>query len=150
MELTNLYRCLKEQHQILNEYLDALLKHQKAIINGDSKEIEATLKSIGILLFNIGNCETLRQDIIQQISAKNSFQVKSHKLSDFIDEVNSHKLFNTRDIIKIQASMKKLILEIIKVNDQNKILIDQARTFIKELIGAFSSANRNVLIDRRY
>jgi hypothetical protein len=150
MELTNLFRCLKEQRQILNEYLDALQKHQKAIINGDSKGIEDTLKSIGILLFNIGNCETLRQDIIQQISGKNSLKAKSNKLSDFIDEVNRHKLFNTRDIVKIQASMKKLILEIIKVNDQNKILIDQSRTFIKELITAFSSANRNVLIDRRY
>ncbi|HKJ80491.1 MAG TPA: flagellar protein FlgN [Ignavibacteriaceae bacterium] len=150
MELNNLFRCLNEQHKILGEYLDALLKHQKAIISGDNKKIEDTLKSIGIILFNIGNCETLRQDIVQQISVKYSLKVNSNKLTDFIAEVDLHKLFSTKEIVKIQMSMKNLILEIIKVNDQNKILIKQASAFIKEFIAELTSANRNVLVDRRY
>ncbi len=150
MELSNLFRCLKEQHQILNEYLDALLKHQKAIINGDNKGIEDSLKNIGIILFNIGNCETLRQDITQQISAKYSLNISSNKLSDFIAEADRLKLFNTKELVKIQSSMKKLILEIIKVNDQNKALINQAREFIKEFISELVSTKKNVLVDRRY
>ena len=150
MELSNLFRCLKEQHQILKEYLDALLKHQKAIINGDNKEIEDSLKNIGIILFNIGNCETLRQDITQQISAKYSLNISSNKLSDFITEADRLKLFNTKELVKIQSSMKKLILEIIKVNDQNKTLINQAREFIKEFISELVSTKKNVLVDRRY
>jgi hypothetical protein len=150
MELNNLYRCLKEQHQTLQEYLGVLLKHQKAIINSDNMVIEDTIKNIGVLLFNIGNCETLRQDIIQQLSAKYSLKVKSNKLSDFISEVNKQKLFNTEGLVKIQNSMKKIILEIIRVNNQNKVLIDQARNFIKEMIAVLSSTNKNILIDRRY
>ena len=150
MELNNLFRCLREQHKILQEYLGVLLKHQKAIINSDNAGIEDTIKSIGVLLFNIGNCETLRQDIIQQLSEKYSLQVKSNKLTDFISEVNKQKLFETDGLVKIQNSMKKIILEIIKVNNQNKVLIDQARNFIKEMITVLSSTNKNIFIDRRY
>ncbi len=150
MELNNLYRCLKEQRQILSDYLEALLKHQKAIINGDNKGIEDTLKSIGMILFNIGNCETLRQNIVQQISVQHSLKISSNKLSDFIAEADRLKLFNTKEIVKVQSSIKKLIMEIIKVNDQNKTLINQARAFIKELIIELTSANKNVLVDRRY
>ena len=150
MEMSDLFRCLKEQHQVLQEYLDMLLKHQKAIIFADAAGLEETIKSESDLLFNIGSCETRRQKIMQQLSVKYSLEINSNKLSDFLNEIKKKKLFDTANIVKLQNSIKKLILETIKINSQNKFLIEQARNFIKETIAAFTSTNRNALVDRRY
>ena len=150
MEMSDLFRCLKEQHQVLQEYLDILLKHQKAIISADAAGLEETIKSESDLLFNIGSCETRRQKIMQQLSVKYSLEINSNKLSDFLNEIKKKKLFDTANIVKLQNSIKKLILETIKINSQNKFLIEQARNFIKETIAAFTSTNRNALVDRRF
>lgn len=150
METKDLFSCLKEQHQVLRQYLVTLLAHQKAIINGDLAGIEDTLKNETSLLFNIGDCEARRQDIIQQLAAKYSFEVNSNKLSEFIDKVKSKKLFDTSNLVKIRDSLQMLISEIIKVNTQNKFLIEQARNFIKELVAAFTQSNENAIVDRRY
>ena len=150
MEVNDLFRCLKEQHQALQIYLDIILAHQKAIISADAAALDATIRSESECLFRVGNCETRRQEILSGLSAKYLLENKSNKLSDFIKEINKKKLFDTRNLAKMQNSMKNLITEIIKVNSQNKLLIEQARNFIKETIAAFMSMNKNSLVDRKY
>ncbi len=150
MELTDLFRCLKEQHQVLREYLDTLLVHQKAIINGNLVGMEQMIRKEGSLLFNIGSFETERYEIIQQLAEKYSINIKSNKLSDLIREAKEKGLFDTTGLASLRDSLQKLISEIIKVNTQNKFLIDQARSFIKDVIAAFTKSNNSVLVDRRY
>ncbi len=150
MELSDLFRCLKDQYLVLKEYLDTLLEHQKAIVSGSLEGIEETVKREGALLFNIGSLETKRFEIIQQLAVKYSFEIDSNKLSDFIEKAKEQKLFDTSALTNLKSSLQKLISEIIKVNTQNKFLIEQARSFIKEVVSAFTKSNRNALVDRRY
>ncbi len=150
MELSDLFRCLKEQYQVLREYLDTLLEHQKAIINGNLAVIEQSIKKEGNLLFSIGSFETRRYEIIQQLAAKYSLNINSNKLSEFIEKVKEKKLFDTSGLAMRRDSLQKLISEIIKINTQNKFLIEQAKSFIKEVITTFTKSNKNVLVDRRY
>ncbi len=149
MEMIDLIRSLKDQHQFLEAFLNTIMLQQRAIIENDMTGLEETIKTEGALMIYIEQHEKKVMEIISELAKKYSIEVPSKKLSDFVSEVKTKKKIEVGTIEKIQGSLKKLILKIAKVNTQNKILIEQARNFVQDTISSIISLNKNQILDRK-
>ena len=149
MEMIDLIRSLKDQHQFLETFLNTIMLQQKAIIENDMTGLEETLKTEGALMIYIEQHEKKVLEIISELSKKYSIKVPSKKLSDFVNVLKTKRDIEVGTLDKIQISLKKLILKIAQVNTQNKILIEQARNFVQETISSIISLNKNQILDRK-
>ena len=149
MEMSDLFNLLKEQHQFLEAFLDTIVLQQQAIIESDLKGLEDSIKTEGALLINFDHYERHMTEMIRQLSEKYSLNASSGKLTDFINTLKGKREFNPKNFIKIQSSMQKLMAQIVIINNQNKLLVDQARNFIKETVSALIINNQNPILDRK-
>lgn len=146
--MSNLFKALKEQYEFMQAYLGTILQHQDAIIKGNIEELEETIKSEGALLIILENYQQKIVGIIKELSSKYSLGLKDYKLSEFISAVNENDSYDTSNLSKMRTSLTKMGIEITKINNQNKLLVDQARYIIKETIGALVNANKVPTLDR--
>lgn len=148
MEMSNLFKALKEQYEFMHAYLGTIIQHQQAIIQGNISELEETIKSEGALLIILENYQHKIVEIIKALSQKYSLGLENFKLSEFIAAVNENDSYDTVNLTKMKTSLIKMGIEITKINNQNKLLVDQARYIIKETISALVSANNVPTLDR--
>ena len=149
MEMTDLFNLLKEQHQFLEAFLNTIVLQQRAIIESDLKGLEETIKTEGALLINFDNYEKHMTEMIRELSKKYSLNASSGKLTDFVNTLKGKREFNPKSFIKLQISLQKLMEQIMKINNQNKLLVDQARNFIKETVSALVNNSQNPILDRK-
>jgi SMC interacting uncharacterized protein involved in chromosome segregation len=149
MEMKDLFSSLKDQHEFLQTFLDTIILQQKAIITNDIIGLEETIKTEGALLLNVDHYEKQMADIIKQLSEKYSVDSSSNKLTDFINALKGKNEFNPNSIAKLHSSLKKLVSQIVKINDQNRMLIEQARNFVKETVSALVINNQSPIFDRK-
>ncbi len=149
MDMNDLLKLLKDQHQLLHAFHDTIVIQQKAIIGNDVKGLEETIKTEGALLINIELYEKHVEEVIMQLSSKYEINNSANKLSEFIEAIKIKREINPINLIKLQISLRKMVTQIIKVNNQNKMLIDQARYFIKETIAALVNKNHTSILDRK-
>jgi hypothetical protein len=149
MEMKDLFNSLKDQHEFLQTFLDTIILQQKAIINNDIRGLEETIKTEGALLINVDRYEKQMAEILKQLSEKYSINSSSNKLVDFINGLRGKRELNPNNIVKLHSSLKKLVSQIMKINDQNRMLIDQARNFVKETVSALVNNNQSAIFDRK-
>ncbi len=149
MELNSLFNELKFQHELLQRLLDLIFLQQTAIINNDIKSLEEVLQKEGAFFNEIEARQKLISNMISEMAVKNSLRLKSNNLTDFIDALKIKNEFKLGKLIKLHESMKNLVYQIIKVNNQNKLLINQAKNFVKELIAIFMRSNKSAILDRK-
>ncbi|MHB8578545.1 MAG: flagellar export chaperone FlgN [Ignavibacteriaceae bacterium] len=147
--MNNLFNELKKQHELLQKFLDLISLQQNAIINSDIKVLEETLKTESTFFNEIKISQNLTIDTIKNLSEKYSLNLKSNKLSDFLEAMKDKNEVKIVTFFKLQTSLKKLISNINTVNNQNKMLISQARNFIKEIISVFANSNKSPILDRK-
>ena len=148
MEMSDLFDVLKEQYESLHAYLGTLIKHQEAIISGNIDELEKTIKNEGALSIIVENYKNKIVNVIKNLSGKYLLKLQNYKLSDFITAVNYNERYDTDKMSKMQDSLMKMGNEIIKVNNQNKLLVDQARYLIKGTISIIVDENNAPILDR--
>ncbi len=149
MDMNDLLKLLKDQHQLLQAFHDTIVLQQKVIINNDVKGLEETIKTEGALLINIELYEKHVEEAIKQLSNRYGIKNSSGKLSEFVDAIKVRKEINSMNLLKLRNSLQKIVANTIRVNNQNKMLIDQARYFIKETISALVSKNHTSILDRK-
>lgn len=149
MDMNDLLKLLKDQHQLLHAFHDTIVLQQKVIINNDVKGLEETIKTEGALLINIELYEKHVEEVIKQLSDKYGIKNSSGKLSEFIEAIKVKREINSINLIKLRNSLQKMVAQTVRVNNQNKMLIDQARFFIKETITALVNKNHTSILDRK-
>ena len=149
MEMSDLFSSLKDQHKFLEAFLNTITLQQRAIITNDIAGLEETIKTEGALLIHIDQYEKQMIKIINELSHKYSLDVSSNKLSEFLEKASELKEINTQSIVKIQSSLKTLAMQIAKLNAQNRMLVEQARSFIQETVAAIINSSKNQIFDRK-
>ncbi len=149
METKQLAKILKEQEKNLKEFLDAALQKQKGIISQDFEEIQKAIALEEKLLRKINSTEKIRNEFIKEMSIKYSLELNSSSLSGIIKIYETKQDPNLDVFVKLQKTLKNLIDKIWQVNWQNRVLIDNARNFIKETIHALNHSNKKPLLDRK-
>jgi hypothetical protein len=149
MEMINLFDELKKQQELLQKFMDLISLQQKAIIDGDIISLEETLKKESVYFNEIEVNQKMTIETIKNLAEKYSLTLKSNRLSDFLEALEVKKEIKLVSFKKLQTSLKKIISNINNVNNQNKMLISQARNFIKEIIGVLANTNKSSILDRK-
>ena len=108
MDMNDLLKLLKDQHQLLHAFHDTIVLQQKVIINNDVKGLEETIKTEGALLINIELYEKHVEEVIKQLSDKYGINYSSGKLSEFIDAIKVKREINSINLIKLRNSLQKM------------------------------------------
>ena len=146
MEMSNLFKVLKEHHEFMRTYLEVLIQHRQAVINGNINELEETIKNEGAILIIIESYQNKVVDIIKCLSDKYSLGLKYYRLSELINAIKNS--YDTAGLSKMRDSLIQMGNEIMKINNQNKMLIDQARNLIKQTITAVVNNKKVPILDR--
>ena len=94
--------------------------------------------------------EAMKKVIVYDFYKKNSVKSNSFKLDDYLLIVGEQLDIQQRaEILNLQRKIKETTKEIIKVNQQNKYIIIQARTLLNEIVSAIFSERNNSLLDRK-
>ncbi|GBD88105.1 flgN protein [bacterium BMS3Abin03] len=150
MENIKLLELLKHQDENLEALLKTVLHKQKAIVSNDITEIESTTSEEEKLLLAVNQAEKLRAELLNDFYKKNSVKSNSFKLDDYLLIVGEQLDIQQRaEILNLQRKIKETTKEIIKVNQQNKYIIIQARTLLNEIVSAIFSERNNSLLDRK-
>ena len=146
---SDLESILELQKHNLQKMLEVLKSHQTALVHNDLKLIEDSITSEEVLLQNIMKTETEKSTIIEQLDKQYSLHLVKPSLTNLLIAVQRKEDFNYDSLQKLQFVIKKLTLEISRINLQNRVLIENAKSFIKNTISALVGQNKRQLLDKR-
>lgn len=149
METKQLVKALKEQESNLQKFLDSLLKHQHALIGHNLPLMDESILVESKILKEIHGMDREIVKTMNQLSEQYSLGTTSTKLLDFTKAV---KKFSTNDyvnLLQVQKSLRGLLVKIQTINSQNNLLIENARSFIKQTFTSLAGANNDPILNRR-
>jgi len=150
MDLKELVTSLLRQQENLNTLLTVVGHKQKAIIEGKIEKIEEAIFEEEKLFKSIEFQEKHRIDMLQNYSQRLGLSAKHQHLNDFLSELRPRldpKFY--AEMQAVRANIVELVNNINHINQQNKILIAQSISFVKNTITTLVNAGRNSLVDRR-
>jgi hypothetical protein len=149
MKVNELISALEKQEQSLKNFLECISTKQKAIVQNDINTLQDSLANEEKLLSEIDEGGKKISSAIEYLAAENSLKINSKSLTEFINSANNKSEVNMSMITMLQNSIKDLIVKSAFINEQNKILINHSRNFIKETISMLIGLNKGPLLDKR-
>lgn len=145
---------LPEILNLLNESISKLLElskaKQKVLIQRDHDQLNTISENEQKLLNDISYLNKQQRLITDQIKIEFGVPGAMTSLSDII-ELIGHRLDPNimKKMLIALDSIKENSIRLEKVNEQNKMLIETSRTFIKAIIQAVRGSGNSSLINRR-
>ena len=149
MNFEELNQSLELQVTNLKMLLNTVVTKQKAIIKNDLKALGKEMHTEEKLLISISNQTANVSAIIAKLSSSFGLKLEKPILSEFIKSVSEEKDTNLKVIIMLRNSIRELVQQIDYTNKQNNILIEHARSFIKELISNIVGLSKKSLLDAK-
>ncbi|MDP3150468.1 MAG: flagellar export chaperone FlgN [Ignavibacteria bacterium] len=149
METQHLVKALKQQESNLQKFLDSLLKHQQALINHNLPVMDEVILVEANLLKDINGVDKEVVKTINQLSAQYSLATTSTKLLDFTKAIKKISMNDYVNLLQIQKSLRGLLTKIQTINSQNSLLIENARSFIKQTFTSLAGVNNDPILNRR-
>ena len=150
METKQLMEVMDQQYSNLNTLLEIVKKKQQALVDSEIENLESCIRSEEKILFNIQSVEKLRYEVVSKIISEygldeNDYSISSInlKLQDKISTKNCELL------LRNEKEIKETAYEIIRINEQNKFLIQHSRQFINETINTLLNSNKDSIFDRK-
>ena len=149
MKTNELISALKEQEETLKNFLSCCITKQKTIVQNDINGLHDSLVHEEKLLAKIESNGIKISTAIENLAKEFGLNLKALSLSEFLNAVNDEKEINVKVINLLRNSIKDLISKSSKVNEQNKILIEHSRSFLRETIALLIGLNKHPLLDRK-
>ncbi len=149
MNLEELNQSLELQIVNLKLLLNTAVTKQKALIKNDLKALEKEMRVEEKQLISISNQTAKISALITKLSSDCGLPVESPTLSEFIKSVTKEKDTNLKVIVMLRNSIHELVQQIDYTNKQNNILIEHARSFIRELISNIIGLSKKSLLDAK-
>lgn len=139
-----------EQIDNLNNFLSILKDLQKAIVQNDLEKIELTVEQEEKVLNRIKLCEDNRFEAIKV--ALNHYEIEADKaealdkLADIILAIDPevYQGFNN-----VRTELLEKVKEVLLINQQNEIIINNSRKFIRDLIKSVLGTKKESFLDRK-
>jgi len=153
MNKDRLTKILRDQKAILSELITASKQKQKAVIINDIMLLEETNRNEEIILNKLEHKESERLNIIISLANEmglNIKEVNSKNIKDFFEllKVNlAPEEFAT--VSELRKDTKNLVQEADLITKQNNLLIEQANSFIKQVINVLFKSQNKPLLDRK-
>lgn len=149
MKTEKLITALEEQEKNLKDFVECTVSKQKALVSNNLEELQQLLIREEKLLSGLDEQGIQISSAIGSLAEENSLKLKSNTVSEFIKAVRQKTEVNLKVIILLQDSIRQLVSKAIYTNEQNKILIQHSRNFIRETILKLVALNNNQLLDRK-
>ncbi len=146
MEMAELNQLLEENRTNLENFLGVLSEQQKHLVDNNINGLEESIGKEEKLLNRIEDVKLKTASLISALIEKYSIDVNGSKLSDFINAIKDK--IKIEQTVLLQKKIVELANQVKEMNKQNKILIEHARSFIKETVKALADENCLVL-DRK-
>lgn len=133
----DLCNALTEELQIYEDLLEAMKMKQDAIIKGNNDKIKDAIHQEREASQDILKQMEMRNELTQSISSKSKIREKNITLTKLIHKANAE---NKSKLEKIRRKMHLSVIEIDKLNSENKYLLSASITHVKDLVKVFLSA----------
>ncbi|MBN1302504.1 MAG: flagellar protein FlgN [Melioribacteraceae bacterium] len=153
MNIKNLISNYNEQLENLQELLKTATLKQKAIINNERETIEKSTFAEESILNKINKKEQERSLVLRNLIAKNG-EPDTARANYTLDEVLTFVQSNS-NVEEFEAFMNcrnqiRSEFENIKaVNSQNRFLIEQANSIVKQTLDVLLKSRKKPILDRR-
>lgn len=149
MKTNELINTLKEQEESLRQFLECSISKQKAIVKNDIESLHNSLNREEKILSQIDNNGKKITSVLENLSHEYGLEPGPISLSEFLNSVVDNSEINVKVINLLRNSIKDLIGRSSKINEQNKILIDHSRNFLRETIAVLIGLSKRPLLDRK-
>jgi 3-methyladenine DNA glycosylase Tag len=149
MKTNQLIAALKEQEESLKQFLECSINKQKAIVQNDIESLHKSLNNEEKILSQIENNGKKISSVIGNLARDYGLELESVSLSEFLNSVTNKSEINVKVINLLRNSIKDLIGKSSRINEQNKILIDHSRNFLRETIAVLIGLSKRPLLDRK-
>ncbi len=149
MKTNELVTVLKEQEESLKQFLECSLNKQKAIVQNDIENLHNSLNHEEKILSQIENNGKKISSVIEILANDYGLELEEVSLSEFLNSVTNKTEINIKVINLLRNSIKDLINKSSKINEQNKILIDHSRNFLRETIAVLIGLSKRPLLDKK-
>jgi FlgN protein len=149
MKTNELIKTLKDQEENIKQFLKCSINKQKAIVQNDINSLHNSLNREENILSQIEMTGKKISIVIENLAKEYGLELEAISLSEFLNAVTDKTEINVKIISALRNSIKDLISKSSKINDQNKILIDHSRNFLRETIAVLIGLNKRPLLDRK-
>lgn len=150
MDEKDLIKTLSGLEESLIKLFETACQKQDALVNNNIKLLESAVSAEERFIRNVEKAEKQRMTVLAELNKKYLLNATSLKLNDFLSGAkNKLDEKNVAQILKIQNRIRKYILSIESLNQQNQYLIDTARDFIKMTIAELVGPQRKSFLDKR-
>lgn len=149
MNLDELNQNLELQESNLKMLLESSINKQKALIKNDLKALEKELHAEENILISISNQSAGLPQIIKKVADDNGVSIVNPTLSEFVNAVSNKEDSGINKIDNLRSSIRSLVKKIDYANNQNNILIENARSFIRDFISNIIGISKKSLLDAK-
>lgn len=150
MHYDQILKLNDEQIKNLDNFLSILKNLQEAIVHNDIEKIELTIEQEEKVLNRIKLCEETRFDALKTLF--NQYGIEAEK-TEALDELGrvilksnpeSYRKFN-----QMRANLLEKVNEVLLINQQNEIIVNNSRQFIRDLIKSVLGSRKENFFDRK-
>ena len=144
--LNNLIAIVGKEINYNTQLRDLLLQEQEILMSSDAAAIEANIKEQDYVIENIKKLEEKRKEYVVEILKNNNISEKNITFKDIIQVVDSEY---SDKLYKLAEEFKSVVINIIKLNENNKYMIETGLEFLEENIKVFYGANEKELFYKK-
>ena len=133
----DLCNALTKELQIYEKLICTMKMKQNAIVKGNNDKIKDAIHQEREASQNILKQMEMRNELTQSISSESKIREKNITLTKLIHKANEK---NKSKLEKIRRKMHLSVIEIDKLNSENKYLLSASITHVKDLVKVFLSA----------
>ncbi len=150
MDEKDLIKTLAGLEESLIHLFETARQKQEALVSNNIKLLETAVSAEEKFIRTVEMAERRRVTVLTELNKKFTLNLTTLKISDFLSGAkNKLDERNVAQILKLQNRIRKYIMNIESLNQQNQYLIDTARDFIKATIAELVGPQRKSFLDRR-
>ncbi|MBW7841585.1 MAG: flagellar export chaperone FlgN [Ignavibacterium sp.] len=150
MHYDQILKLNDEQIKNLDNFLSILKNLQEAIVHNDIEKIELTIEQEEKVLNRIKLCEETRFDALKTLF--NQYGIEAEK-TEALDELGKVILKSNpeayRKFNQMRANLLEKVNEVLLINQQNEIIVNNSRQFIRDLIKSVLGSRKENFFDRK-
>ena len=150
MHYDQILKLNDEQIKNLDNFLSILKNLQEAIVHNDIEKIELTIEQEEKVLNRIKLCEKTRFDALKTLF--NQYGIEAEK-TEALDELGKVILKSNpeayRKFNQMRANLLEKVNEVLLINQQNEIIVNNSRQFIRDLIKSVLGSRKENFFDRK-
>jgi len=139
--LTELIELLETQKELYSNLLDLSISKKDAIVKTNVNELDNIVKAEQILLLRLGEVESKRQRLIEQIAKEYKVNKEEVNLEFVLNQLNSSQ---KNKVMDIRVQFINILDDITKYNNVNKKLLEKQLSFVSMTLNAITGSGNTI------